>query len=437
AALFVTDIESHAEMARLLAPSLAGLATAAAATHSGLRPGALHAQAAGEEFLSARESEANAWRRFSLLTVGARVQVLARHVDDALQSDLDEKERWRVYLAAYAAALLVGILYLLARLFAAHKALRIANRELENRVEARTRDLSNALQQLKESEAQLVQSEKMSSLGQLVAGVAHEVNTPLAYVKNSLATVRERIPELQGTLYQAQRLLGTMRSGAPSAQALGESMDALSERLDDITRHNVVGDLMELTGDGLHGIGQISELVTNLRNFARLDRSNVTSFDVNEAVRTTLLIAKPALRNIEVETRLADLPPVTGSPSQVNQVLLNLLTNAAQAMDKPQARITLTTRREGRETIAIEVADNGKGIAAQALPRIFDPFFTTKEVGKGTGLGLSIAYKIIAQHGGRIDVRSEFGAGSAFTVTLPVRPPEAANLPLAALQGAA
>ncbi|MGE5095535.1 MAG: sensor histidine kinase [Betaproteobacteria bacterium] len=436
AALNVTDIEAHAEMAHLLEPSLASITTAASAAHPVLRNAALRANAAGEEFLSARESEANAWRRFSLITIGSRVQVLARHVDETVQLDLDEKERWRVYLATYAGALLVGILYLLARLLSARKALQHANRELENRVEARTRDLSNALQQLKESEAQLVQSEKMSSLGQLVAGVAHEVNTPLAYVKNSLSSVRERIPELKGTLDQAQRLLETMRGEAPSAQAIGESMEALSARLGDLTRHDVMGELMELTGDGLHGIGQMSDLVTNLRNFARLDRSKVASFDVNEGVRTTLLIARPALRGIEVQTQLGELPAITGSPSQVNQVLLNLLTNAAQAMDKAQGRIRLSTRREGRDSIAIEVKDNGRGIAAAALPRIFDPFFTTKDVGKGTGLGLSIAYKIVAQHGGRIDVRSEFGVGSTFTVTLPVRPPEEKATALA-LQGVA
>jgi len=424
ATMSITDIESHAQMVKALEPALAGIVVAASAVQPSMRASAQRAQAAGEDYLSARESEANAWRRFSFLTVGGRVQVLARNTDDALQAGLDETERWRVYLAAYAAALLVGILYLAARLFAAHKALRIANRELEPRVEARTRDLSHALRQLKESEAQLVQSEKMSSLGQLVAGVAHEVNTPLAYVKNSVATVRERIPELKGTLDQAHRLVDAMRAPAPSATALNESMQALSARLQDLTRHDVLGDLMELTGDGLHGINQITDLVANLRDFARLDRSRVATFDVNESVRTTTLIAKPVLRQITMSTRLGEIPSITGSASQVNQVLLNLLTNAAQAMDKPEGRIEVSTRREGREAIAIEVSDNGKGITPAVLSRIFDPFFTTKEVGKGTGLGLSIAYKIVAQHGGRIDVRSEPGVGSIFTVILPVRPPE-------------
>jgi signal transduction histidine kinase len=124
-----------------------------------------------------------------------------------------------------------------------------------------------------------------------------------------------------------------------------------------------------------------------------------------------------------VEQHLGEIPSITCSPSQVNQVLLNLLTNASQAIDKPRGVIGVTTRREGADRIAIEVTDNGHGIKAEDLPRIFDPFFTTKDVGKGTGLGLTIAYKIVAQHGGRIDVRTEPGVGSTFTVVLPLNPP--------------
>jgi len=163
--------------------------------------------------------------------------------------------------------------------------------------------------------------------------------------------------------------------------------------------------------------------VSNLKNFSRIDRSKVASFNVNEGVRATLLIARPTLKNLEVELELGEIPSITCSPSQVNQVLLNLLTNAAQAMDKPHGVISVYTRRDGMERVAIEVEDNGRGIRPEDLPKIFDPFFTTKDVGKGTGLGLTIAYKIVAQHGGRIDVRTEVGVGSRFTVVLPMNPP--------------
>jgi signal transduction histidine kinase len=144
---------------------------------------------------------------------------------------------------------------------------------------------------------------------------------------------------------------------------------------------------------------------------------------VNEGVKTTLLIAKPNLRRIHLEKHLGDVASITCSPSQINQVLLNILTNAAQAIDKPNGRINVTTRPEGSKFVAIEIEDNGRGIPAEALPKIFDPFFTTKEVGKGTGLGLSIAYKIVSQHGGRIDVHSIPGEGTTVIVTLPIEPP--------------
>jgi signal transduction histidine kinase len=418
----VTDIEAHTLMAQMLEPPVASLVSAAGAVQPELRAGGRAAQQAGEEFLSAREAEATTWRRFAMLTVGARVDVVARRVSDAIDAGLDEKERWRVYLAAYAAALLVGIGYLAARLLATQAALRIANQGLESRVQDRTRDLTRTLEQLKESEAQLVQSEKMSSLGQLVAGVAHEVNTPLAYVKNSLATVRDRMPEVRETLEQAERMVSATRMEPVDPRALHDAMDALATRLFHLSQHQVMQDIEALTSDGLHGISQITDLVANLRNFARLDRSRVATFDVNEGIRTTLLIARPALRHVHVEMRLGELPQITCSPSQVNQVVLNLLTNAAQAIEGEAGLIRITTRREA-DGVAIEVADNGKGIPAAAIPRVFDPFFTTKEVGKGTGLGLSIAYKIVTQHGGRIEVQSHEGAGATFRVVLPLRPP--------------
>jgi signal transduction histidine kinase len=386
------DIEQQAEINRSLEPRLDLLAAAAAGDTQAVAA-VRKADLATRAFLAARAAEADAWRKFAFLTTGGRIDLQARALSRSLETALDDKDRWRVYLVAYAAALLLGVGYLGARVVATQGALREANEELERRVAERTRELETALRQLKESEAQLVQTEKMSSLGQLVAGVAHEVNTPLAYVKNSMALVRERLPAMRAVL-------------GPD-----EGLDELEA----------------LTRDGLHGIDQIAELVTNLRNFSRLDRSKVASFNVNEGIRSTLLIARPTLRKVDVVQSLEEIPSITCSPSQVNQVVLNLLTNAAQAIDKPRGEIRVATRREGADRIAIEVTDNGKGITPEAMPRIFDPFYTTKEVGKGTGLGLTIAYKIVSQHGGRIDVRSEPGSGSAFTVVLPIQPPPPAQ----------
>jgi len=423
AAIRVADVEQAVELQRSIEPPLSTLVPAAQAVDPALATAAARAEAATRAFLRARGAEADAWNRFSRLSVGARIDLAARDLTTAIDNALVEKDRWRAYLIAYAAALLIGLAYLAMRLIQADAALRKANQELEQRVMERTSDLSSALRQLKESEAQLVQTEKMSSLGQLVAGVVHEINTPLAYVKSNVGSVQDRMPEVREVLGQARSLLAMLQDGETDPETLRAAFADLSERLRRLEEEALLEDLEALMRDGVHGIDQISELVTNLRNFSRLDRSKIASFNVNDGVTTAFLIARPLLRKIDVERNLAEIPAITCSPSQVNQVVLNLVTNAAQAIDKPRGLISVTTRREGADAVAIEIADNGKGIDEASLPRIFDPFFTTKAPGSGTGLGLSIAYKIVAQHGGRIDVRSAVGLGSTFTVVLPIEPP--------------
>ncbi|HXF65513.1 MAG TPA: ATP-binding protein, partial [Burkholderiales bacterium] len=412
----------------------ADLRAAAAHLPPALREGVNRLDASVQQLLGAKPVEQELYTKLAFLTAGPRVDSLTGAYSREIEEQLAEIERYRAYLVAYSGALLVLLGYLATRLIASYRllnaanlALRDANEGLERRVAERTHELSEALRQLKESEAQLIQSEKMSSLGQMVAGVAHEINTPLAYVKNSLGSVTEKLPELTRLIAETEQLLELLRSGAADPQRLAQQFGLTEQLVAQFREHQMLDELHTLVKDGLYGIEQIAELVVNLKNFSRLDRSKVGSFNVNEGLEATLAIARHELKRHTVKKQLGEIPPITCSPSQINQVFLNLVNNAAQAIEKPPGVITVTTRREGPAHIAVSVEDNGKGIPPEVLPRIFDPFFTTKDVGKGTGLGLSIAYKIVEQHGGRITVDSTPGVGTRFTVVLPLTPPQLAQ----------
>ena len=363
------------------------------------------------------------------LPTGPRVNSMSDAFDRAFQAIADEKEQYRVYLAFYSLALLVFLAYVLwqlgrsyVKINHANEALRSANENLEQRVDERTKELSQALKHLKESELLLVQTEKMSSLGQMVAGIAHEINTPLAYVKSSLATLKERLPEVEGVVAESTKLMGLLERGDATDEQLSEQFTRVSTLATQFQAEGMAANLETLNGDALHGIEQISEIILSLKNFSRLDRSKVSRFNLNEGLESTLVIARNLVKHKTVNKRFGELPLIECSPSQINQVFLNLITNAAQATSDDQSgEITITTSVVATGHIRVDVADNGHGIPDNVISKIFDPFFTTKDVGQGTGLGLSIAYKIVQEHGGRIEVKSKVGKGTMFSVLLPVK----------------
>lgn len=296
---------------------------------------------------------------------------------------------------------------------------------MEARIAQRNRVLRKALVDLKESQTQLVQSEKMASLGQMVAGVAHELNTPLGYVKNNVQLLRELSAPLF-ELAEAQAALGDCLNDpgcdeARLAMALEVAADARAKAAPEL----LVEDFTQLFSDTLYGLEQIAELVVGLKDFARLDRAMSEEVDLNECIRSALVIARNGIKDkAETTLQLGDLPRIPCAPSQINQVLLNLLNNAAQAIDGFGQILVKTWADDS--AVFISLQDSGRGMPAEVLARIFDPFFTTKPVGQGTGLGLSISYKIIQDHGGQIRVASEPGRGTRFLIRLPR--PQAAPL---------
>jgi two-component system NtrC family sensor kinase len=286
---------------------------------------------------------------------------------------------------------------------------------LDGQVTRIATEMQDAMRRLHESEAQLIQTEKMSSLGEMVAGVAHEINTPLAYVRSNLELLAARSEEVSG-FESLLRALAEVPADAAQREA---TLVELHERVRDLVEASIATEMNELATDGVHGVKRISEIVDSLRSFSRSDRGAQIRFDLHEAIDTTLTIAHNLLkRKGQVRTIRGDIPQVIGAPAQMNQVILNLVTNAAHAVGE-DGSILLRTSVEKDGRVRLDVADNGCGIPPEVLPKIFDPFFTTKEVGRGTGLGLSIVHKIVHQHGGEVKVRSQLGKGAIFSVLLP------------------
>jgi signal transduction histidine kinase len=284
----------------------------------------------------------------------------------------------------------------------------------------------NELKALQASQAQVIHTTKLASLGQMVAGVAHEINTPLGFVKSNVEVVGDLVAEYDALVSRV--LSGVDLLAHADAATFERAREPMLRARQALAAQSSLADAKELLSDTLDGIRTIANLVANLKGFARVDRDGLDQVDLNESVKSALIVAQHQLRDrVKVYLQLGELPKVRCMPSQLNQVFLNLITNAAQAISG-EGTLTIASRRSNG-SVEVSFADTGSGIAEEVLPKIFDPFFTTKAVGEGTGLGLAIVHKIIKAHGGSIHVRTAVGQGTTFTISLPVEQKGAANAP--------
>ncbi len=371
--------------------------------------------------------------------IPGNAQSLIQAAEDLYRSTLISVDQGRTLLAIYAVLLLAAAGFIAFRLNQSYRHLNRANSSLENlnvsleqRVSERTDELAGTLENLKESQVQLVQAEKMSSLGQLVAGISHEINTPLLYLANNSVLIQERLDTMESFV---KRCAGAF---ALSADQFEDKRDfqkkflaelktvKASLRNDEIEAS--IEEARDLTLDSIEGLKDLTEMAQSLKDFSRLDRSPIGSFDVNAGLEKSLMIARNALKHrASVRKFFGELPNIECSPSQVNQIFLNIITNASQAIDD-EGEIVITTKLHGSDHVAISIADNGCGIPEENMSRIRDPFFTTKDVGSGTGLGLSIVDEIMRAHGGELVIESEVGKGSSFTIVLPIVQPDEAKI---------
>lgn len=275
---------------------------------------------------------------------------------------------------------------------------------------------------LTNTQAQLIQSEKMASLGQMVAGLAHEINTPLGFVTINVGVIDRNIGLFNEAIMQTSELVSMLENGDLN-EALQKLDDTkcLLQRIFDL---NLLEKTKNRINEATIGLERIRELIINLKNFSRLDEAEMKKVDLKESIESALLITNNLIKHkAEVETHYEENLAVECYPAQLNQVFLNIITNAVQSIPE-FGKIAIKTWTENG-SVKISIADTGVGIPEANLKRIFEPFFTTKPTGQGTGLGLSIVYKIIERHDGKIDVKSKVGEGTEFIITLPLRQEEA------------
>ena len=288
-------------------------------------------------------------------------------------------------------------------------------RRVEAALQRQLNEMTELNHRLEQTHNQLLQSEKMAAIGQLAAGVAHEINNPVSFVQSNFGTLTEYVNDL----------LAIDEAYAEVERQLGIQQPQVFERVHQIkdkAGHDfIVRDMRQLIGESREGLERVSRIVRDLRDFSRVGETGWQWTDLHHGLDSTINIVKSVIRNkIDIERQYGDLPPVHCIPAQLNQVYLNLLVNAAQSIEE-RGRIIVRTGTLNDE-VWVEIEDNGGGITPEHMKHLFEPFFTTKPIGKGTGLGLSLSWGIVQRHRGKIEVRSEPGIATVFHVSMPVDP---------------
>lgn len=301
------------------------------------------------------------------------------------------------------------------------------SKNLEEMVFNRTSALEKTNRELKSTQAQLLQTEKLSSIGQLAAGIAHEINNPIGFINSNLRTMGEYVEDLLRLAERYEAMLDAIREkDYASINMMSDEVEKIKEEM----RFDfVIDDFRKLVEQSRDGAYRVYKIVRDLRGFARADDAERKFVDIHSSLDSTLNIVWNELKyKTEVIKEYGNIPEVECLPAQLNQVFMNLLMNAGQAI-KERGKITVKTSSDG-EQVFVEISDTGSGIPEENLSKIFDPFFTTKEPGKGTGLGLSIVYNIIKKHSGDIQVKSKVGEGTTFIISLPIKmdAPEGAKI---------
>jgi len=274
----------------------------------------------------------------------------------------------------------------------------------------------------KQIEAQLLQSEKMASIGKLAAGVAHEINNPTGFVSSNLKTLSDYIEDIIGLFKEYRKLISKLKKNSDSCGPLPEISEQVKRIValeKEVDLDFVLKDIFELIDESKEGTERIKKIVQDLKDFAHPGQDKPKFADINQNIDSTVNVVWNELKyKANVTKDYGDLPQVQCYPQLLNQVFMNLLINAAQSIEK-RGEINIKTRADNGY-VEIKISDTGSGIPKENINRIFDPFFTTKDVGKGTGLGLNVAYKIIKKHHGKIDAKSVVGKGTTFTIRIPV-----------------